>query len=155
MQRSSPPFIDEHNWRIQAPADVVWKSLVKVLNKTMNGGQWFVRILRCDPSTGTQSFEGKIGETLPGFRVETCEANKNLVLCGSHRFASYKLVFIIDGEHLRALTYAEFPGVLGRIYRAGVISSGAHRIFTRRLLSQVGRRCKRKVLENGTAISSE
>jgi len=151
MKESSPPFIDEHNCQIQAPANVVWLSLLAILRTTMKGGQWFARLLSCDPSTGTQDFEGKIGETLPGFRVETCEANKKLVLCGRHRFASYKLVFIIDGECLRALTYAEFPGVLGRIYRAAVISSGAHGMVTRRLLSQVSRRCKRTIAKGGIA----
>ena len=46
---------------------------------------------------------------------------------GRHRFARYSLVFLIDGERVRAQTYATFPGVKGRAYRALVISSGAHR----------------------------
>jgi hypothetical protein len=99
---------------------------------------------------GTQDFGWKIGEALPGFRVEACKVNESLTLCGSHLFASYKLVFIIEGECLRALTYADFPGTLGQVYRAAVIGSGAHRIVTRRLLSQVERQCKRKMLQIGT-----
>ncbi|WP_157592243.1 hypothetical protein [Solirubrobacter soli] len=57
-----------------------------------------------------------------------------LELRGRHRFARYALVFLIDGGRVRAQTYAAFPGVEGRAYRALVIGSGAHRVVTKRLL---------------------
>jgi hypothetical protein len=40
---------------------------------------------------------------------------------------------------LRVQTHAAFPGALGRLYRAAVIGSGAHRIVARRLLRRVAR----------------
>jgi hypothetical protein len=38
---------------------------------------------------------------------------------------------------LRALTFAAFPGVHGKAYRALVIGSGGHRIVVRRMLKRV------------------
>jgi hypothetical protein len=143
MENLSLPFIDEYSCRIQAPEDVIWKSLLRILKATMRDGQWFAQLLGCNPLTETQSFEGNIDETLPGFRVDDSELGEKLSLSGSHRFASYKLVFIIDGENLRALTYADFPGVVGQIYKTAVIRSGAHRFVTQRLLSQVARKCNK------------
>jgi hypothetical protein len=46
-------------------------------------------------------------------------------------------VFLVEGDRVRAQTYAAFPGVKGRVYRALVISSGAHRFVTQRLLRRV------------------
>jgi hypothetical protein len=40
---------------------------------------------------------------------------------------------------LRAQTHAAFPGIVGQLYRAAVIGSGAHRLVVRRLLSRVAR----------------
>ncbi len=50
-----------------------------------------------------------------------------------------------DASRVRARTYAAFPGVTGRAYRALVIGSGAHRIVTRRLLSRVASRAAMQV----------
>ena len=58
-----------------------------------------------------------------------CRAER-LVLTGRHRFSRYALVFELEplGEHtvLKALTYAVFPGLHGRVYRLLVIGSRAH-----------------------------
>ncbi len=66
------------------------------------------------------------------------------MLSGRHRFSRYALVFELEptGEHtvLKALTYAVFPGVHGRVYRLLVISSRAHVVATRRMLASVSRR---------------
>jgi hypothetical protein len=59
------------------------------------------------------------------------------VLRGRHRFSDYSLTFVVDGERVRALTHAAFPGVLGRLYRAAVIGSGGHRIVVKRLLRKI------------------
>ena len=74
---------------------------------------------------------------MPGFRVVEAEPGRRLALRGRHRFANYALTFVFDGGRLRALTHAEFPGLLGRLYRAAVIGSGGHRLVTRRMLRQV------------------
>ncbi|BDG01678.1 hypothetical protein [Anaeromyxobacter oryzae] len=133
------PYIDEHSQRLDAPADVAWTALLKVLRRTMGGGAPIARLLGCDPAQGTAEFAGRPGEAVPGFRVVEAEAGRRLALRGRHRFAEYALTFILDGDRLRAQTHAAFPGVLGRLYRAAVIGSGGHRLVTRRLLRQVAR----------------
>lgn len=132
------PFIDEHSLRIDAPAEVVWAALLKVL-RGMGTSSRFARILRCDPAQGTAAFAGRPGEAVPGFRVAESEPGRRLALRGRHRFARYALTFVLDGGRLCAQTHAEFPGLRGRLYRAAVIGSGGHRLITRRILRQVAR----------------
>ncbi len=88
------------------------------------------------------------GDSVPGFAVERSQRPSSLELCGHHRFSRYALVFELDeldeagerGCRLRARTYAEFPGLAGRVYRALVIGSGGHRLAVRRLLRDVAER---------------
>jgi hypothetical protein len=136
------PYIDDHSQGFDAPADAVWSALLKVL-RGMSGGAPIARILGCDPVQGTTEFAGRLGEAVPGFRVAEAEPGRRIVLRGRHRFSNYVLTFVIDRDCLRAQTHAEFPGVLGRLYRAAVIGSGAHRLVTRRLLRQVVRAASR------------
>jgi len=133
------PYIDEHSQRVDASGDAVWTALLKVLRREIGGSAGFARLLRCDPAQGTAELTGRPGETVPGFRVVEAEPGRRLALRGRHRFANYALTFVIDGDRLRAQSYAEFPGLLGRLYRAAVIGSGGHRIITRRLLRQIAR----------------
>jgi hypothetical protein len=131
------PYIDEHSQRVDAPADVIWSALLKVLCREMGGSARIARMLGCDPAQGTAGFAGRPGEAVPGFRVVEAEPGRRLALRGRHRFSNYALTFVLDGDRLRAQTHAAFPGVLGQLYRAAVIGSGAHRLVTRRLLRQV------------------
>jgi hypothetical protein len=133
------PYIDEHSQRVDAPPDAVWAALAKVLRRVMGGSASFARLLGCDPAQGTAEFTGRLGEAVPGFRVVESEAGRRLALRGRHRFSTYALTFVLDGNHLRAQTNAAFPGILGRLYRAAVIGSGAHRLVTRRLLRRIAR----------------
>lgn len=142
MERSRPvgdlPYIDEHSRRIDAPPDAVWAALSKVLGRD-RGTSALARILGCDPARGTVAFAGRPGEAVPGFRVVEAEPGRRLALRGRHRFARYALIFVLDGDCLRARTHAAFPGVLGRLYRAAVIGTGTHRLVTRHLLRQIAR----------------
>jgi hypothetical protein len=133
------PYIDEHALQIAAPVDAIWSALLRVV-RGMAGSTALARILGCDPARSTGEFAGRPGDAVPGFRVVEAEPGRRLALRGRHRFADYALTFIVDGDGLRAQTHAVFPGVRGRLYRALVIGSGAHRIVTRRLLRQVARR---------------
>jgi len=133
------PYIDEHSQRIDAPVDAVWIALLKVLRRGMGGSESLARILGCDPVQGTAEFAGRPGDAVPGFRVAEAEPGRRLVLRGRHRFANYALTFVLDGDCIRAETHAEFPGILGRLYRAAVIGSGGHRLVTRRMLRLVAR----------------
>lgn len=142
MERSGPvdelPYIDEHSRRIDAPADAVWTALSRVLRHGRGGGA-LARILGCDPARPTASFTGRAGDAVPGFRVVEAEPGRRLTLRGRHRFARYTLTFLLDGDRLCARTHAAFPGILGKLYRAAVIGTGAHRLVTRHLLRQVAR----------------
>jgi hypothetical protein len=131
------PFIDDHSQRIDAPADVVWATLLKVLRRELSGATRLARILGCDPARGTAEFNGRLGEALPGFSVVESEPCQRLALGGRHRFARYTWTFTLEADLLRARTHAAFPGVLGRLYRAAVIGSGGHRLVVRRLLRRV------------------
>lgn len=133
------PFVDEHGVRIDSASAAAWSALIAVVRRTFHGGRALARVLGCDPVAGTAEFSGLVGEAVPGFRVAESEAGRRLVLRGRHRFAEYALTFEIDGEHLRARTHAAFPGLHGKIYRALVIGSGAHRLVTRRILLKVAR----------------
>lgn len=132
------PYIDEHSRAIDAPPDAVWSALLGVLER-MSGGAAIARLLGCDPAERSAELSGRPGETIPGFRVVEAEPGRRLELRGRHHFANYALTFEYDGESLLARTHAEFPGLLGRIYRAVVIGSGGHGIATRHLLRQVAR----------------
>lgn len=75
------------------------------------------------------------------------EPGRLVRLAGHHRFSRYVLTFTLatqaGGTLLTARTDAEFPGPHGWIYRQLVITSGAHRILTVRMLRTVGRRAER------------
>lgn len=113
------PYIDEHARSVDANRERAWKALLKVMSR--------------DPA-----------ELSPprGFRVESAEAPTRLALTGQHWFSRYTLVFDLDEEDrsrtvIRARSWAEFPGVHGKIYRALVIGSGGHRIIMRNLLRRI------------------
>jgi len=133
------PFLDEHREQVDVPADVAWTALVGVLRRRMGGAGTLARVLGCDPVDGTPGFSGRVGETLPGFRVVDAEPGRRLALRGKHRFARYALTFLIDGNQLRARSEAAFPGIHGRLYRALLMGTGGHQLVTRGLLRHVAR----------------
>ena len=138
------PYVDEHSRMIGAPRDRTWAALVAVVRGTMRGGERGARLLGCDPAVGTPTFDGREGETLPGFRVADAEPGRRLALRGRHRFSEYQLTFLLgDDGRLRAQTHAAFPGLLGRLYRAAVIGTRMHVLVTRRILGQVAERAAR------------
>lgn len=131
-------YIDEHSRRIDAPPEAIWAALSRFLGPAPGTGA-LARLLGCDPARGTAAFTGRPGEAVPGFRVVEAEPGRRLALRGSHRFARYALTFVLDGDQLSARTHAAFPGVLGRLYRAAVIGTGAHRVVTRHMLRRIAR----------------
>jgi hypothetical protein len=134
------PFVDEHSVPVGASADAVWAALLRTLRPGVVGGSSaLVRILGCDPREGTPTFAGRPGEAIPGFRVAEAEPGRRLVLRGRHRFADYALTFVLEGDRLRALTHAAFPGVSGSLYRAALMWTGAHRRVARAMLRRVVR----------------
>jgi hypothetical protein len=122
-----PPFVDEHRVVVPAPADAVWRAVSRRFGdppRRHGSAGLLSRVLGAEPAGG--------------FGVAESEPPQRLRLAGRHRFSRYVLELVLapepGGTALSALTYAEFPGLRGRVYRALVIGSGAHVVFTRRLL---------------------
>ncbi|MGA9746144.1 MAG: hypothetical protein WBQ50_01685 [Nocardioides sp.] len=126
------PYIDAHDVSIAAPRDLVWTTLQRQLSSVSGGqaGNPFTRLLGTDPPGGFEVVEAVVSE--------------RLTLVGRHRFSRYRLVFELgdahDGAtHVRAETYARFPGLHGRVYRTLVIGSRAHVLATTHLLRTLRR----------------
>jgi hypothetical protein len=118
------PYIDEHAITVDADAATTWAALLRTLCR--------------DPVEPRAPF---------GFAIGECTPRHRLVLKGRHPFAIYEWVFELDelGPHrtrVRSQTWAAFPGIHGKIYRALVISSGAHVVAVRRTLTRIARQLR-------------
>jgi hypothetical protein len=117
------PYIDEHAISVAADRAETWSALL--------------RVLRCDPEDPS---------TVPsGFVLEEARAPERFALKGRHPFAVYRWVFELDAEapqctRIRSATWADFPGLHGKIYRALVIGSGGHRVVVRGMLRRIAAR---------------
>jgi hypothetical protein len=140
------PYIDEHSTRIEATREDTWRALTSVVRTDLgaHAPASMLSLLGVLPAAWAGEWRGtpRVGDTLPGFAVDELEYPGRLALCGRHRFSRYALVFELDeaganGCVLRAQTWAEFPGLRGRGYRALVIGTRAHRVVVRRLLRRV------------------
>jgi hypothetical protein len=114
------PYIDEHAITVSANRDDTWSALLKVMCRDP-----------LDPST-----------VPTGFVLDEARQPERFALKGRHPFAIYRLVFELDGDstdltRLRALTWAAFPGIHGKVYRALVIGTGAHRVAVRGMLKRI------------------
>ena len=125
------PHIDDHEVVVEAPPAVVYRALRSYVQTIgTSAGHPLARLLGTDPPSG--------------FAVVEEVPDRLVRLAGQHRFSRYQLVFDLrptaTGTVLRARTYAMFPGVPGRAYRAAVIGSRGHVLATRRLLCGIRRR---------------
>ena len=127
-----PPYVDEHRIRIEAPRPRVWSALCRYVDATLAvaADSSLARLLRTEPRAG--------------FQVAGAVANSRLDLTGRHRFSRYRLVFdLTDSEDaqtlLSARTYAAFPGLHGRVYRALVIGTRGHVVMTNHILRSIRR----------------
>ncbi|BBY39306.1 hypothetical protein MMAN_34400 [Mycobacterium mantenii] len=114
------PYIDEHAITIDATRDDTWSALLRVMCRDPH-----------DPSP------------VPfGFVLDEARPPERFALKGRHPFAVYRWVFELDAldsarTRLRAATWADFPGLHGKAYRALVIGTGGHRVVVRRTLKRV------------------
>jgi hypothetical protein len=127
------PYVDEHRTTIAASRDLVWRALRHYVDSSLGVGERhpLARLLGTEPPGG---FE--VAQEIPG---------RHLSLAGRHRFSRYRLVFdladVAGGKTLlSARTYAAFPGLHGRTYRALVIGTRGHVVAVNRMLRTVGRR---------------
>jgi hypothetical protein len=139
------PFVDEHRVLAPASAPAVWRALAGQLPGAGTGGV-LAHLLGTEPrrASGTPLAQGA---TIPGFAVTESVPGRLVRLAGRHHFSRYSLVFTLtaqpDGTLLSARSYAEFPGLTGRLYRLLVIDSGGHRILMARMLRDIRRRAAR------------
>jgi hypothetical protein len=123
------PFVDEHRARLPHSRERVWSALDRYAARSLRLPPLLAPVLGTDPAEG--------------FARTTVRPPDRLDLEGRHRFSTYLLRFDLDedgdGTVLRASTYAVFPGLRGRVYRALVIGSGGHAVAVRRMLRAVER----------------
>lgn len=136
------PFVDEHTTRIGAPREVVWAALEAYLDSSLQAAERspLTRLLGTQPRAG--------------FEISESVRPRTLALAGRHRFSTYRLVFqLIDttdgATQLHAETFAAFPGLHGRVYRAVVIGTRAHVVATNHILRAVRRRSLELAAERG------
>ena len=115
------PYIDEHVITVDANRADTWSALVRL---------W------CDDPHDACRVRS------PFFSLEETVPMHRLALAGRHLFAVYRLVFELDDRgpgrtRLAARSWADFPGVPGKVYRAIVIGTGGHRVAVRRLLKHI------------------
>lgn len=141
--------LDVHEVRTPAEPDRVWEAIPRTVAAPLRSlwARRLASLLGCREWSASRAFAAVEGATVPGFRVARARPPRELVLEGRHRFARYRLTFEIEpegeGSRLRAVTDAEFPGLQGACYRAAVVTTGGHRIATRRLLTSIARRAER------------
>jgi hypothetical protein len=132
---SELPFVDVHSTTVAAAPEAVFEALERI-----------------GPRIGTdpmfRRYARLVGaEDVGAFHVARSERPTLVVLGGSHRFSRYELVCRIEpsegGSVVRFETWAEFPGLGGKLYRAAVIGTGGHRIGMRLLLGSLRRRIER------------
>jgi hypothetical protein len=117
------PYIDEHAISVDADRAETWSALLRVLRHNPE-----------DPST-----------VPPGFVLDEARPPERFALKGRHPFAVYRWAFELDAEtpqrtRIRSATWAAFPGLHGKTYRALVIRSGLHRIVVRAMLKRIAAR---------------
>lgn len=126
------PYIDEHSVDLREPRDVAWRALEEYATGLRFGrGNPLAAILGTQPRAG--------------FRVAESVSGERLSLEGRHRFSRYRLVFELGPStsgsiRLSATTYAVFPGLHGRVYRALVIGSRGHALATAQMVRIIRRR---------------
>lgn len=122
------PYIDEHAITVDADRAATWAATLS----TLCGDP-------ADPHAPV------------GFAIGDFQPESRLSLRGRHPLAVYEWVFILEAAditdphwtRLRSQTWAAFPGIHGRIYRALVIGSGGHRVVVRRTLTRIAGRVTR------------
>ena len=147
------PPIDEHVVLVLAPQPVVWEALLATLRNSFSrrGRSQVARALGSS-ETEVAGDPGRIGSTAPGFVVARVVEPAVLALEGRHRFSRYGLVFRLEPTKdertlLRAETRAEFPGIVGRIYKMIVIGTRGHVLAVNSILRGVRRRAERSAGE--------
>ena len=132
------PFVDSHETNVGASPDMVWEALRAACpgpRPSVLLRLWAV-VWGADPAESNGLASHVIGAERPGLVVREVVPPATWAAAGRHRFAAYQVVFRIapagvGNSRLTAETYATFPGLAGRLYRAVVISLGPHALVMR------------------------
>jgi hypothetical protein len=105
------------------------------------------RLWGADPVESNGLGSHVIGAERPGFVVCQIVPGVTFAARGRHRFSAYQLVFSIEprsatSSRVTAETFAEFPGVSGRLYRFLVVTLGPHTVVMRLALWYLRRRAE-------------
>lgn len=126
-------YIDEHAIAIDASAADTWAALLKVMCRNPP-----------DPAT------------VPlGFTLDEAIPLRRFALKGRHFFAVYRWGFELDDHGpnrtvVRSQTWADFPGLHGKVYRALVIGTGAHRVVVRLVLRRIAAAARKAAPDGST-----
>lgn len=151
VHSSKLPYIDEHAGTVRAEPDEVWRALVEIVERSFAGplATAIARVLACEDGGRSGPRPLAAGSRLPGFHVSSALVDHELALVGRHRFSRYALTFRLQpigaGRcRVSAETRAEFPGAVGRLYRALVIGTRGHVAVVRLILLAVRHTAQRQ-----------
>ena len=154
------PFVDAWSVDIDAPARVVWDTVLATAPGTRGGPvrRAIAILLKADPADSNGMASHALGAERPGFAVCEVVAPVTYALAGQHRFATYQLVFRIDQRgpgrsRLTAETFATFPGTGGRLYRMFLMDAKLHALVMWMMVRRVRRRAEATLRRQG-AVSS-
>ena len=135
MTGSRPRHVDEHSVTLAVPPEAAYAAVRSyaaglVGPPTGRARVLLARVLGTDPPSG--------------FAVAEEQPPRLLSLAGRHRFSRYVLDLRVDpepgGSTVTAVTWADFPGPRGAVYRTLVIGSRGHVLAVRRMLAGIADR---------------
>jgi hypothetical protein len=123
------PLLDAHTATVEAPRPVVWEA---------------VRRYAASLAESDHGLLGRALGTVPasGFALDGATEGQEVALTGRHRFARYRLVFVLrdatgDATDLTVQSFADFRGLYGRVYRGLLIGTRGHVLAVRRMLRTI------------------
>ena len=143
-------LLDDHDIVVDASADAVWAAVVGLVEHVSSGtgGRLLARLLGCRPDRSSGWDEPGVGTTVPGFAMTEVERPDRLVVEGHHHFSRYGIAFHLEPvddrqTRCRLESRADFPGPHGRLYRFGLLATGAHVAAVRRMLRTIASTAER------------
>lgn len=124
------PYIDEHTVRVDVSREAAWAGLWRYMDSLLHGAERNPLVALLGP------------QPRAGFDVTESVEPRRLSLGGRHRFSRYRLDFELSdaaggGTCVHARSYAAFPGIHGRVYRALVIGTRLHVVATNYMLRRI------------------
>ena len=127
-----PTYVDEQALDLDVPLPRAWDGCRRFADDLVESGR------------GSRLARRLATVPAEGFAVAEAQPPHLLSLAGRHRFAEYVLDLRVSpsagGSRVTAVTYADFPGLRGRAYRAAIVGSRGHGLAVRRLLAAVRER---------------